>query len=58
MKMHKLSYQEEFDINTSFIYTQQIKNLINEQKFTSTQEMMNCMKNKYVRRCPLTNITG
>lgn len=56
--MHKLSYQEEFDINTSFIYTQQIKNLINEQKFTSTQEMMNCMKNKYVRRCPLTNITG
>ena len=39
MKMHKRSYQEEFDMNTSFISTQQIKDLINEQKFTSTQEI-------------------
>ena len=47
MKMHKRSYQEEFDMNTSFISTQQIKNLINEQKFISTQEIMNCMKNMF-----------
>ena len=33
MKMNKQSYQEEFDMNTSFISTQQIKDLINEQKF-------------------------
>ena len=45
--MHKRSYQEEFDMNTSFISTQQIKDLINEQKFTSTQEIMNCMKNMF-----------
>ena len=32
--MNKQSYQEEFDMNTSFISTQQIKDLINEQKFT------------------------
>ena len=30
MKMNKQSYQEEFDMNTSFISTQQIKDLINE----------------------------
>ena len=47
MKMNKQSYQEEFDMNTSFISTQQIKDLINEQKFTSTQEIMNCMKNMF-----------
>ena len=46
--MHKRSYQEEFDMNTSFISSQQIKDLINEQKFTSTQEIMNCMKNMFV----------
>ena len=34
-------------MNTSFISTQQIKDLINEQKFTSTQEIMNCMKNMF-----------
>ena len=45
--MNKQSYQEEFDMNTSFISTQQIKDLINEQKFTSTQEIMNCMKNMF-----------
>jgi len=32
-------------MNTSFISIQQIKDLINKQKFTSTQEIMNCMKN-------------
>ena len=47
MKMHKRSYQEEFDMNTSFLSTQQIKNLINEHKFTSAQEIMNCMKNMF-----------
>ena len=34
-------------MNKSFISTQQIKDLINEQKFTSTQEIMNCMKNMF-----------
>ena len=34
-------------MNTSFISTQQIKDLINEQKFTSTQEIMNGMKNMF-----------
>ena len=45
--MNKQSYQEEFDMNTSFISTQQIKDLINEQKFTSTQEIMDCMKGMF-----------
>ena len=47
MKMNKQSYQEEFDMNTSFISTQQIKDLINEQKFTSTKDIMDCMKNMF-----------
>ena len=34
-------------MSTSFISTQQIKDLIIEQKFTSTQEIMNCMKNMF-----------
>lgn len=34
-------------MNTSFISTQQIKDLINEQKFTSTQEIMDCMKGMF-----------
>ena len=45
--MHKQSYLKKFDMNTSFISTQQVKNLINEQKFTFTQEIMNCMKNMF-----------
>lgn len=45
--MNKQSYQEEFDMNTSFISTQQIKDLINEQKFTSTKDIMDCMKNMF-----------
>ena len=32
-------------MNTSFVSTQQIKDLINKQKFTSAQEIMNFMKN-------------
>ena len=34
-------------MNTSFISTQQIKDLINEQKFTSTKDIMDCMKNMF-----------
>ena len=34
-------------MNTSFISTQQIKDLINEQKFTSTQQTMDCMKSMF-----------
>ena len=45
--MNKQSYQEEFDMNTSFISTQQIKDLINEQKFTSTKDIMDCMKSMF-----------
>ena len=31
-------------MNTSFISTNQIKELVNEQQFTSTQGIMECMK--------------
>ena len=29
-------------MNTSFISTKQIKDLVNEQKFTSSQDIMEC----------------
>ena len=34
-------------MNTSFISTKQIKDLVNEQKFTSTQDIMECMKGMF-----------
>ncbi len=34
-------------MNTSFISTNQIKSLVNEQKFTSTQDIMECMKGMF-----------
>ncbi|MGX8835185.1 IS256 family transposase [Amedibacillus sp. YH-ame6] len=34
-------------MNTSFISTQQIKELVNEQKFTSTNDIMQCMKGMF-----------
>lgn len=34
-------------MNTSFILTNQIKELVNEQKFTSTQDIMECMKRMF-----------
>ena len=34
-------------MNTSFISTKQIRDLVNEQKFTSTQDIMNCMKGMF-----------
>ena len=34
-------------MNTSFISTNQIKSLVNEQKFTSTQDIMECMKDMF-----------
>ena len=34
-------------MDTSFISTQQIKDLINEQKFTSTKDIMDCMKSMF-----------
>ena len=34
-------------MNTSFISTKQLKDLVNEQKFTSTQDIMECMKGMF-----------
>lgn len=34
-------------MNTSFISTQQVKDLVNEQKFTSTSDIMQCMKGMF-----------
>lgn len=34
-------------MNTSFISTKQIKDLVNEQNFTSTQDIMECMKGMF-----------
>lgn len=34
-------------MNTSFISTQQVKDLVNEQKFTSTSGIMQCMKGMF-----------
>ena len=34
-------------MNTSFISSKQIKDLVKEQKFTSTQDIMQCMKNMF-----------
>lgn len=34
-------------MNTSFISTQQVKDLVNEQKFTTTNEIMQCMKGMF-----------
>lgn len=34
-------------MNTSFISTQQVKDLVNEQKFTSTNDIMQCMKGMF-----------
>lgn len=34
-------------MNTSFISTSQIKDLVKEQKFTSTKEIMDCMKGMF-----------
>ena len=36
----KQSYKEEINMNTSFISTKQIRDLINEQKFISTQDII------------------
>ena len=36
-----------FTMNTSFISTKQVKDLVNEQKFTSTQDIMECMKGMF-----------
>ena len=38
---------EKFIMNTSFISTNQIKDLVKEQKFTSTTEIMDCMKKMF-----------
>lgn len=43
----KQTYKEEINMNTSFISTKQIRDLVNEQKFTSTQDIMNCMKGMF-----------
>lgn len=34
-------------MNTSFISTKHIKDLVNEQTFTSTQDIMQCMKGMF-----------
>ena len=34
-------------MSTSFISTQQIKDLVNEQKFTSTNDILQCMKHMF-----------
>ncbi len=34
-------------MNTSFISTKQIRDLVNKQKFTSTQDIINCMKGMF-----------
>lgn len=43
----KHAYRRKNTMNTFFISTKQIKDLVNEQKFTSTQDIMECMKGMF-----------